>query len=72
MYTDCTKEELANILTSKNDFIAVCSGQYEVQCTYGCTKCFPIYKLCVYELYHHGNLMHFPSGAHLKNCTHIE
>ena len=72
LYTDCTNQELSAILNSSEYFVKTCKIKDEIQCTYGCAKCFAIHKLCVYELDHNGKLMHCPSGAHLNNCTEME
>ena len=71
-YTDCTFQELQQMELSYINFRLACSNADEILCTYGCSRCFPIAKVCVYELDHCGNLMHCPSGAHLKNCQKIE
>ena len=67
LYTDCSNQELSDILNSSEYFVKICKMKDEIQCTYGCDKCFAIQKICVYELDHNGKLMHCPSGAHLKN-----
>ena len=72
LYTDCTEIELELMYQNKLYFSRSCQNPDEIQCTYGCDKCFPVHKMCVYELDKTGNLMHCPSGAHLKNCTHME
>ena len=72
IYTDCKIEELEDFVHNITYFKRNCTGKYEVQCTYGCSRCFSVYKLCVYELDHHSNLMHCPSGAHIKKCIEME
>ena len=69
LQNDCTKEKLGS---GAKQFVQNCENPDEIQCTYGCARCFPLHKLCVYELDHHGNMMHCPSGAHLKNCGQIQ
>ncbi len=49
-----------------------CMNVDEIPCTFGCSACFPLHKICVYEISHAGMLMYCPSGAHLKNCEAIE
>ena len=65
---DCTAEELKCHDYNKSCFSSECRKKDEIQCIYGCKKCFPFYKLCVYELDFNGNLMHCSSGSHLANC----
>ncbi len=67
-YTDCTVEELQDIRIDVRRAKVKCVRRDELPCTYGCAKCFPVHKLCVYEMDSNGNLMHCPSGAHLKDC----
>ena len=69
VYSDCTNEELRNYSRNKFHVVSKCQLLNELQCTSGCAKCFKSHKLCVYELDDKGNLMHCPSGSHLKNCT---
>ena len=70
LQSDCSEEELTN--TDFKYFKNICHGSDEIPCTYGCRRCFPTYKLCVFELDHQGNLLYCPSGAHLKNCKEME
>ena len=72
LYTDCTEEELAVISRNVTLFTSRCDNEDLIQCTLGCKQCFSITKICVYELDDNGNLMHCPSGSHLKNCTDME
>ena len=70
-YTDCTKLEIDNMqfaVSSKTK----CKSPEEMPCTYGCSRCFPVHKLCVYQLDESGSMMYCPSGAHLKNCDMME
>ncbi len=67
LFTDCSREEIYKVTIGKG-----CAVQNEIQCTFGCQRCFPIHKLCVYELDCTGQLKHCPSGAHLKQCDEIE
>ncbi len=71
-FTDCKETEIKAFLADAKHFIDNCTQQNEIQCTFGCSKCFPIHKFCVYELNKKGRLMHCPSGAHLKNCNEME
>ncbi len=72
LYTDCAVPKLhkinQNIVLSNTG----CTRKDEMQCTYGCNRCFTLSKLCVYELDHYGNLMHCPSGAHLISCEDMQ
>ena len=71
--SDCTEKELQDLRDIHSSYLVkACSGVNELQCTYSCAKCFPIHKLCVYELESNWNLKYCPSGAHLKNCERIE
>ena len=70
--TDCTLEELNCSDYTKSCFVSECRKKDEIQCTYGCAKCFPFHKLCVYELDFNGNLMHCSSGSHLANCKDMQ
>ena len=70
LQSDCSMEELTN--ADLKYFVNKCNGLDEIPCTYGCRRCFPTYKLCVYELDKQGNLLYCPSGAHLKNCEKME
>ena len=72
LYTDCTEDELAVISRNVTHFTSRCDNEDLIQCTLGCKQCFSITKICVYELDDNGNLMHCPSGSHLKNCTDME
>ena len=68
-YTDCTAAEIEEM---SHNFINSCQNRDHMQCTYGCAKCFPVHKICVFELDQQGNLMHCLSGSHLKNCTKMD
>ena len=71
--SDCTEKELQDLRDIHSSYLVkACSGLSQLQCTYGCAKCFPIHKLCVYELENNWKLKYCPSGAHLKNCERIE
>lgn len=72
LFTDCTQEELQKIEGSVKYFVQNCKNKNEMPCTYGCVRCFPIHKMCVYELDQYGNIMHCPSGSHLKSCLNME
>ncbi len=74
IFTDCTETEI-NALESKtkvSTFVESCPDSQSIQCTYSCKRCFPLHKLCVYELDSENNLMYCPSGNHVKNCKLIE
>ena len=71
-HTDCTLIELK---TFEKDTILMtkhCKVPDEMMCTYGCSRCFPVSKLCVFEIHLNFSLMYCPSGAHLKNCQEME
>ena len=70
--TDCTVEEINCNDNTETCFATGCSKSNEIQCIYGCKKCFPFYKLCVYELDLNGDLMHCSSGSHLANCKDMQ
>ena len=46
-----------------------CVRPDEVPCVPGHSKCFPINKLCVYDLDENGNLLYCRDGSHLKECV---
>ena len=69
--SDCTSEELKCNDESMPCFVTECKDDNELQCKYGCKRCFPFHKLCVYELDDNGNLMYCYSGSHLKWCRHV-
>ncbi len=68
LFSDCTEDEInkPEALTTE------CTTQNAIQCTSGCRRCFLVQKFCVHELDVDGNLLHCPSGAHLKNCQEME
>ncbi len=72
LFTDCTENELPSDENNMVDFVKGCTENDHMQCTYGCAGCYPIHKLCVFELNQKGDLMYCPSGAHLRNCQHFE
>ncbi len=67
-YTDCSQTELEIMQKTTRLHSKGCLLQGEIQCTFGCQKCFPVHKICVYELNQLRDLMHCPSGSHLKHC----
>ena len=70
--SDCTQKELQYLGELHSTYLVKsCSSFNELQCTYGCAKCFPTNKLCVYELDQNGEFRYCPCGAHLKNCARI-
>ncbi len=71
-FTDCFKHELNQ--TMENTFAANfrCPQKNNIPCVFGCQRCFPMYKLCVYELATSGKLMHCASGSHLQYCEQME
>ncbi len=73
MTADCTESEIETSRERRmGKFTTDCLGDDHMQCTYGCKRCFPIYKVCVHELDTNYSLMHCPSGAHLKNCLGVD
>ena len=66
-FLDCTEAELEGLY-----FIKECDHPEHIQCTFGCARCFHVFHLCVYELDNDGNLLHCPSGSHLKNCEDMQ
>ncbi len=72
IFMDCTTDEIRqfedNIIPSQTG----CLKPGEIQCTPGCAPCFPVFKLCVFELDFSRKSMHCPSGAHLKHCDEFE
>ncbi len=71
-YTDCSQEELEAFAQNITSIRNVCIHKGYIPCTLGCQKCYPIHKICVYELDQLGDLMHCPSGSHIKHCTKAE
>ncbi len=71
--SDCTMQE-SNAFENSAPISSFdeCGVSEKLPWTYGCSKCFAISKLCVYELDREKRLMHCPSGAHLKNCNDME
>ncbi len=70
---DCTAQEIKAFKSNTFSVIPVCTAPDELPCTYGCSTCFSISKLCVYEVHHQKeHIMHCPSGAHLKNCEDMQ
>ena len=71
LHSDCIEDEIM-LKRDSNHFHYTCNGLDEILCTYGCARCFPVNKLCVYEIDYNGVLQHCPRGAHLKNCEEME
>ena len=65
VFSDCIPEDILK----KN---ARCQEPGQIHCTLGCAMCLSVHYLCVYELDFNNNLMHCPSGSHLKNCMDVE
>lgn len=68
LHSDCSQREFLLFQHRQNHSAQPCKEMNQIPCTYGCSRCFPFHKLCVYETDHDGKVMHCPSGAHLKNC----
>ena len=45
-----------------------CTRPDEIPCIAGFNRCFPLNKLCVYELDENDQLLYCPDGSHLKHC----
>ena len=60
-----------NSLTSKTyNFTFFCKASDELPCVAGHSICFPLNKLCLYDLQHNTrHLRYCKNGAHLYNCT---
>ncbi len=72
-YTDCNQDEIAAFNSlGANPPKTQCGNHDEIPCTHGCSLCFSLSKLCVYETDKHGGLLSCPSGSHLKNCFDTE
>ncbi len=71
-HSDCGPDELKTLkaLLAPNAF--GCDKHDHIQCTFGCAKCYPLSKMCVYELDSTNNLKFCPSGSHLKPCGKME
>ncbi len=70
--SDCSEEDLYSQVKGKIFIQTVCKEKGEIPCTYGCSRCFPVFALCIYELDLKGQLMYCPSGSHLKQCKELE
>ena len=46
-----------------------CTSNDELPCVAGYSRCFPLAKLCVYDLDEEGNLLYCRNGAHLNKCA---
>ncbi len=69
---DCTTMEIKQFQENTMPSPTGCLRLGEIQCTPGCAACFPVFRLCVFELDFNGKSMHCPSGAHLKHCDQYE
>ncbi len=72
LFTDCTPRELEISTTGKRRRPEYCSGPQELMCTFGCSSCFLVSNLCMFDVTSTGGMKHCPSGAHLMFCEEIE
>ncbi len=70
--SDCSDNELNLMKLNRMFASSTCDMENTIPCTYGCKQCFPITKLCCFELSHNGHLLPCASGAHLKNCEELK
>ena len=62
-----------NSLASHYHFKFPCNSSYEIPCIPGHGYCFPLSKLCIYELKQNSSqLKYCRNGAHLYNCTNFQ
>ena len=75
---DCPKTfedemQYYNLMTNPFPNHNCCGTNQELPCIPGHSHCFPLSKLCVYELQTKTTtLKHCRNGAHLYNCTHFQ
>ncbi len=69
---DCTDTDIKALTSQNYTNIPKCSQYDELPCTSGCSTCFPMFKLCVYEVDKENNILFCPSGAHVKNCEQFQ
>ena len=59
-----------NLLTLPYHHFVACNSNYELPCVPGHSHCFPLSKICIYDLDHNSlQLKYCKNGAHLYNCT---
>ena len=62
-----------NLLTTQYFSKNLCNSSSEIPCIPGHGHCFPLNKLCIYELQHNSSqLKYCRNGAHLYNCTNFQ
>lgn len=67
---DCTQAELEGV--KNQSFGEPCDGHGKLPCTSGCNRCYSASNLCMYEVGPQGEVMHCPSGSHLRYCKEME
>ena len=62
-----------SLLTVKHHPFNACNSNYELPCVFGHSYCFPLSKVCIYDLDHNSlQLRYCRNGAHLYNCTNFQ
>ena len=62
-----------NLLTVPHYPMTTCNTSNELPCIPGHSLCFPLSKLCIYDLQHNSSqLKYCKNGAHLYNCSFFE
>ena len=62
-----------NLLTLPHHPFSTCSSSYELPCVSGHNYCFPLSKICIFDLQHNTfQLKYCRNGAHLYNCTNFQ
>ena len=65
--------EYFNLLTNPYHSQISCNSSYELPCVPGHSHCFPLNKLCIYDVQHNSlQLKYCRNGAHLYNCMHFK
>ena len=65
--------EYYNLLTVPYQHFNTCNNNFELPCVPGHSYCFPLSKICIFDLHHNSQqLKYCRNGAHLYNCTHFE
>ena len=59
-----------NLITDPYHPCIICNSKYELPCVPGHNYCFPLSKLCIYDVQHNSlQLKYCRNGGHLHNCT---
>ena len=62
-----------NLLTDPYHHFNTCNNIFELPCVPGHSYCFPLSKICIFDLYHNSQqLKYCKNGAHLYNCTNFQ